>query len=150
MARNLTLPAPLMGRSATVLRCEGTGDGGLFTGILVRYLALAAVDERLPRRGPGHGRGARERHRRGLLGGPPHRVGRRNRLARQGGRILFSVRPELPARRSYPAGAAVELSTQLQAWMVLEAAASIARCPPPNPQRITSRNSFVIHVILIT
>ena len=52
VARSLTLAAPLMGRSATVLRCEGTGDGGLFTGILARYLALAAVDERLPP-GPG-------------------------------------------------------------------------------------------------
>ena len=110
-------------------------------------------------------------------------------LARKGGRILFSVRPELPARRSYPAGAAVELSTQLQAWMVLEAAASIAgrsdptapddaerdrragrdsrdgaggtggagrgaarrRNHPRNPRPgIKSRNSFVIHVILIT
>ena len=48
VARNLTQPAPLLGRTAAVLRCEGTGDGGLFTGILVRYLALAAVDERLP------------------------------------------------------------------------------------------------------
>ena len=52
------VPAPLLGRTAAVLRCEGTGDGGLFTGILVRYLALAAVDERLPGRNPGHG-GAR-------------------------------------------------------------------------------------------
>src|SRR5215217_5686721 len=33
-----------------VLRCEGTGDGGLFTGILCRYLALAAADPRLPRK----------------------------------------------------------------------------------------------------
>src|SRR6476661_2071413 len=31
-----------------VLRCDGTGDGGLFTGILARYLALAARDVRLP------------------------------------------------------------------------------------------------------
>jgi predicted alpha-1,6-mannanase (GH76 family) len=40
--------------------------------------------------------------------------------------MVFSARPEVPAALSYPAGAAVELSTQLQAWMVLEAAASIA------------------------
>ena len=140
VARNLTLPAPLMGRSATVLRCEGTGDGGLFTGILVRYLALAAVDERLPAGGPDDGRDARQRHRRGLLGGPPHRVGSKEPLARKGGRILFSARPELPARRSYPAGAAVELSTQLQAWMVLEAAASITgRSGPADAGRLQER-----------
>jgi predicted alpha-1,6-mannanase (GH76 family) len=125
VARNLTLPAPLMGRSATVLRCEGTGDGGLFTGILVRYLALAALDERLP---------AEARNTAAILVNDTAEAfweGRRivsaqEPLARKGGRILFSTRPELPARRSYPAGAAVELSTQLQAWMVLEAAASIA------------------------
>jgi predicted alpha-1,6-mannanase (GH76 family) len=35
------------------------------------------------------------------------------------------VFPEAPAGQVYPAGAAVELSTQLQAWMVLEAAAAV-------------------------
>ena len=47
-------------------------------------------------------------------------------LARRSSRLIFSALPELPARRSYPPGAAVELSTQLQAWMALEAAASVA------------------------
>jgi predicted alpha-1,6-mannanase (GH76 family) len=129
VARSLTLAAPLAGRSATVLRCEGTGDGGLFTGILVRYLALAARDARLPA-------GTRATAarlvtdtaeafwdgRRILPAGDP--------LARRGSRMVFSSRPELPARHSYPPGAAVELSTQLQAWMVLEAAAAITRKPP--------------------
>ena len=84
-------------------------------------------------------------------------------LARRGGRLVFSPRPELPARLSYPAGAAVELSTQLQAWMVLEAAArSPSRlprrtaaagptaAPATAPAAIRSCNSFVIDVILIT
>ena len=125
VARGLTLPALLVGRGATVLRCEGTGDGGLFTGILVRYLALAAVDGRLPAATRATAAAlvndtaeAFWEGRRILAAGDP--------LARQGGRILFSIRPELPARDTCPAGAAVELSTQLQAWMVLEAAASIA------------------------
>jgi len=125
VARGLTLPALLAGRGATVLRCEGTGDGGLFTGILVRYLALAAVDGRLPAATRATAAAlvndtaeAFWEGRRILAAGDP--------LARQGGRILFSIRPELPARDTCPAGAAVELSTQLQAWMVLEAAASIA------------------------
>ena len=125
VARTLTLSVALPGRSGTVLRCEGTGDGGLFTGILARYLALAAVDARLPA-------GTRAtaamlvndtaeafwEGRRVLSAGEP--------LARKGGRILFSTRPELPARHTYPEGTAVELSTQLQGWMMLEAAAAIA------------------------
>lgn len=125
VAANLTVSAPLLGRKGTVLRCEGTGDGGLFTGILVRYLALAAVDERLS---------AEVRATAALLVTDTAEafwegrrvVGAQEPLARRGTRLVFSARPELPARRSYPAGAAVELSTQLQAWMVLEAAASIA------------------------
>ncbi|MDF9751425.1 glycoside hydrolase family 76 protein [Arthrobacter sp. ES3-54] len=130
VARNLTHPAPLLGRTAAVLRCEGTGDGGLFTGILVRYLALAAVDERLP---------AETRATAAALVNDTAEAlweGRRilpaqDRLARPGSHLVFSDRTELPARRSYPEGAAVELSTQLQAWMVLEAAASIAAAPAP-------------------
>ncbi|MHA7223428.1 glycoside hydrolase family 76 protein [Arthrobacter sp. RHLT1-20] len=125
VARNLTLPAPLTGRTATVLRCEGTGDGGLFTGILIRYLSLAAVDERLP---------AGSRATAAMLVNDTAEAfweGRRivqaqEPLARRGARLVFSARPEVPARSSYPVGAAVELSTQLQAWMILEAAASIA------------------------
>ena len=50
-------------------------------------------------------------------------------LARWGSRLIFSAQPELPARHSYPPGSAVELSTQLQAWMILEAAAVISRKP---------------------
>ncbi|MFP5311745.1 MAG: glycoside hydrolase family 76 protein, partial [Actinomycetes bacterium] len=46
--RRLTVPVDSTGFGGTVLRCEGTGDGGLFTGILCRYLALAALDARLP------------------------------------------------------------------------------------------------------
>lgn len=128
VARSLTLPAPLTGRGATVLCCEGTGDGGLFTGILVRYLALAAADERLP---------AATRATAAMLVYDTAEAfweGRRivsaqEPLARRGGRLVFSSHPDVPARRRYPAGAAVELSTQLQAWMALEAAAAIGRRP---------------------
>lgn len=125
VTRSLTLPAPLLGRPATVLRCEGNGDGGLFTGILVRYLAQAAVDDRLPAEARTTAAAlvndtaeAFWEGRRILAAGDP--------LARRGSRLIFSILPELPARRSYPPGAAVELSTQLQAWMTLEAAAAIA------------------------
>lgn len=123
VARTLTRPR---GDAAGgyVLRCDGTGDGGLFTGILARYLALAAGDARLP----GSVRATAARlvldtadalwdGRRAVTPAEP--------LARHAGRLLFSVLPEKPAADTYPPGAAVELSTQLQAWMVFEAAAAI-------------------------
>ncbi|KUM36799.1 glycoside hydrolase family 76 protein [Arthrobacter sp. EPSL27] len=140
VARNLTLPATPAGGSAAVLRCEGTGDGGLFTGILVRYLALAASDPRLPV--------ATRSTAAALVTGTAEAFwqGRRivpagDPLARKGGRVLFSARPERPAHATYPEGAAVELSTQLQAWMVLEAAASIAGpAGLPGPGNITPSN----------
>jgi predicted alpha-1,6-mannanase (GH76 family) len=115
-------PAPSM-----VLRCDGTGDGGLFTGILTRYLALAANDPRLPRdvRSTAAGlvtgtAGALWSGRRLIAAGEP--------LARHGraGDPIFPFEPKRPASGTYPPGAAVELSTQLQAWMALEAAASVA------------------------
>jgi hypothetical protein len=38
---------------------------------------------------------------------------------------VFSKDPALPAKTTYPPGDRVQLSTQLQAWMTLEAAASV-------------------------
>ncbi|MGX9902285.1 glycoside hydrolase family 76 protein [Arthrobacter sp. SA17] len=123
--RELTQPAQTdTGRDLRVLRGEGTGDGGLFTGILARYLALAAADPQLPS-------ASRTiatqlvtdsaislwEGRRLIAAGEP--------LARYGGTMVFSLNPEIPAAVTYPPGAAVELSTQLQAWMILEAAATL-------------------------
>ncbi|HJW00128.1 MAG TPA: glycoside hydrolase family 76 protein [Arthrobacter sp.] len=130
VARSLTRPHGNMpGRQ--VLRCDGTGDGGLFTGILARYLALAAADARLP--GPVRTTAA------GLVLATADAFwdGRRpvtatEALARHEGKLLFSALPEEPAASTYPPGAAVELSTQLQAWMVLEAAATIKGAEPAN------------------
>jgi predicted alpha-1,6-mannanase (GH76 family) len=123
--RELTRPAQA-GNSLDlqVLRGEGTGDGGLFTGILARYLAMAGVDPRLP----ASSRTIASRlvtdtaeslweGRRLIAAGEP--------LARHGGTMVFSLNPEIPAAVTYPPGAAVELSTQLQAWMILEAAAQL-------------------------
>jgi predicted alpha-1,6-mannanase (GH76 family) len=144
VATHLTLPgAAITGQPATaadpksnpdagmVLRCDGTGDGGLFTGILTRYLALAATDRRLPRdvRTTAAGlvtgtAGALWAGRRGITAGEP--------LARNGrpGSPVFSSDPLRPAGVTYPPGAAVELSTQLQAWMALESAATAAAASP--------------------
>ncbi len=127
VARSLTRP---LGDAAgtRVLRCDGTGDGGLFTGILSRYLALAASDPRLP---------ATTRGTAGRLvldTAEAFWTGRRlitaaEPLARHQGMPLFSVYPETPAGTTYPEGSTVELSTQLQAWMVLEAAAKAGSAP---------------------
>lgn len=120
------------GQDLRVLRGEGTGDGGLFTGILARYLALAAADPRLP---------ATSRTQAFQLVTDTAEAlweGRRlivpgELLARYGGTMVFSVHPDQPAATTYPPNAAVELSTQLQAWMILEAAATIQN-PAGNTQ----------------
>ncbi|RAX46377.1 glycosyl hydrolase [Arthrobacter sp. AQ5-06] len=112
VAKQLTVP----GRP--VIRGEGGGDGGLFTGILVRYLALAVRDERLPA-------GIRTTAR-SLVTGTAEAFWA-GRTERDNGTAVFSPQPHRPAVQEYPPGAAVELSTQLQAWMTLEAAASLNR-----------------------
>ncbi|WP_416418090.1 glycoside hydrolase family 76 protein [Paenarthrobacter aromaticivorans] len=114
VARELTVPG------TQVIHGDGTGDGGLFTGILIRYLALAARDQRLQD-------SARDIAKvlvlstaqafwdgRQKSSGDPKSPG-----------LTFSPNPLRPASETYPAGTAVELSTQLQAWMTLEAAAAL-------------------------
>lgn len=99
-----------------VLRSHDGGDGGLFTGILARYLAAAAVDPRLPD-GPRtaaadllHATADALWAGRGSLDGRPV-------FARHAGRDTGAAQPP---------GTAVGLSTQLQAWLVFEAAARAA------------------------
>ena len=116
--RELTLPG------TQVIRGDGTGDGGLFTGILLRYLALAARDARLPaptrETARSLVRSTAEAFWAGRREDPNQAKSRRGTPA-----IVFSFDPQRPASETYPAGAAVELSTQLQAWMALEAAATL-------------------------
>jgi predicted alpha-1,6-mannanase (GH76 family) len=139
VARHLTVPGAgtdtgtgtaASEAGTSVLRCDGTGDGGLFTGILTRYLALAARDGRLPE--------ATRTTAAQLVTDTAAAfwAGRRTisadeALAKHGrpDSLIFSSEPALPARSTYPPGTAVELSTQLQAWMTLEAAAAIAAGP---------------------
>ncbi|MDO5735283.1 MAG: glycoside hydrolase family 76 protein [Propionibacteriaceae bacterium] len=98
------------GKQALVL--HGVGDGGLFTGILVRYLALAALDERLTAEV------------RGVAA----------ELIRVTGDFLWETRDAAQGLFTHSAGHAVhtpepgdrtELSVQVQAWMVMEAAARL-------------------------
>ncbi|GAA1353809.1 glycoside hydrolase family 76 protein [Falsarthrobacter nasiphocae] len=117
--------AHLTQRRSHVLTTHGTGDGGLFTGVLARYLALAATDERLPEA---------TRNRAALMvTTTADRLweGRGERWAKTGiitkpERVLvFPRTPGAMAAEEYPGQSVVELSTQLQAWMIFEAAAAI-------------------------
>ena len=117
-------------RSGSVLRCEGTGDGGLFTGILCRYLALAAADRRLSEATRSTAaRLVTDTAEAFWSGRRP--VGAGEAGAGREGRSVFSLHAVQPAAATYPPGAAVELSTQLQAWMALEAAAAVTAAAPP-------------------
>lgn len=102
---------------ARVLQAHGTGDAGLFTGILARYLAQAAVSPALAEP---------SRRTAALLVDATAQAFWEGR-GKRADWLLFSSRPLLPAAESYPGGSPVELSTQLQAWMVLEAAARVRR-----------------------
>lgn len=95
------------------LRTHGGGDGGLFTGILARYLAQAAISTFLPE----HTRTTAQ----ALITTTAHALweGRREREA-GGRRSTVLVFPAAPGEDA--GEGPVELSTQLQAWMVFEAA----------------------------
>jgi predicted alpha-1,6-mannanase (GH76 family) len=104
-----------------VLRGRGGGDGGLFAGILARYLAQAAL--RLP---PSPATAtARE-----LVVGSALAAWRNRALARSG--PLFGPEWSQPAQVPRSAGhrrVERDLSVQLSGWMVLEAAALLERTP---------------------
>jgi predicted alpha-1,6-mannanase (GH76 family) len=105
-----------------VLRGRGGGDGGLFAGILARYLALAAV--RLPALGaPRAGAAARR-----LVVASAEAAWRNRAIARGG--PLFGPEWSQPAqvpRSARHQRVERDLSVQLSGWMVLEAAAMLER-----------------------
>ncbi|MEP6632410.1 MAG: glycoside hydrolase family 76 protein [Lapillicoccus sp.] len=105
--------------SEGVLRTHGDGDGGLFTGILVRYLALAAGEPRLAEETKQLAESMVTRTAEAFWAGRAGRVVRRADDV-----VVFSPDPLRPA--STDPSVTVELSTQLQAWMTLEAAAVVA------------------------
>ncbi len=119
--RHLTVDAhdAALGRP---LRGDGGGDAGLFMGILARYLTLAALDPSLR---PEAGDTARRLvldTAEALWRGAERHPGTRGEAY-----WTFPQKPGQAASDEYPRGRRVELSTQLQAWMVLEFAHELTR-----------------------
>ncbi len=110
IAEHLVRPA------SRVLITHQGGDGGLFTGILTRYLALAANDTRLPEQTR---RVAAE-----LVTATADNLwkGRERRGWKGRAVTIFPQDTSLKAPKHQDT---VELSTQLQAWMALEAAHAV-------------------------
>ncbi|MGQ0717569.1 MAG: glycoside hydrolase family 76 protein [Pseudonocardiales bacterium] len=105
---------------AGVLRGHGGGDGGLFTGILARYLALAAAAA------PAGGIAAR-------LVLDSAEAAWANRIIADGGPV-FGPQWTVPAQPPRPGLAERDLSVQLSGWMLLEAAAALSDSPGPSCQ----------------
>ena len=103
-----------------LLRTHGAGDGGLFTGILSRSLALAATTGGLAP-GARAAAGALVTSTADALWHGRDLRGRDHATAVS----VWSPDPDVAARVGQPPGARIELSTQVQAWTLLEAAASV-------------------------
>ncbi len=104
---------------AGVLRGHGGGDGGLFTGILARYLALAVA--RLPA-------GSRSGQTAARLVLDSAQAAWDHRGIAAGGPV-FGPQWTVPAQQPGPGLPERDLSVQLSGWMLLEAAAGLSGRP---------------------
>ncbi|WP_323095663.1 glycoside hydrolase family 76 protein [Intrasporangium sp. YIM S08009] len=124
--------APDASGGRRVLRTHGAGDGGLFTGILARYLALAADTDQLDAAARATASRLVRNTADALWDGrdPSRHTGLHHALltGRRGAAVatVFSPDPTRPASEALPDADPLELAPQLQAWTVLEAAARLA------------------------
>ena len=117
-----------------VLHSGSDGDGALFTGILVRYLAQAAMSTMLSPEARslasalvyGSARAVWEGRREFDPTLPLNEPGIDPNEIRDRAVAIFSPKFTVSARDALAAGKPVELSGQLQAWMTLEAAAHLS------------------------
>jgi predicted alpha-1,6-mannanase (GH76 family) len=108
------ISARMVGPDGVIAGFDDGGDGGLFNGILVRYLADAAL-------------------RRPELAAAAGRIVLASAAAAWEGRVEVAGGPVFAqdwrrrARVPRPARAEADLSVQLSAWMLLEAAGAVQR-----------------------
>ena len=122
------------GTAIRVLTTKGSGDGGLFTGILARNLADTSTNPELDAASRATARELVLNTARILWEGrrefdpdlPLNEFGIDVNEIRGESIALFSPDVTAHTSESLVPGRAVELSSQLQAWMILEAAARIA------------------------
>ncbi len=110
VADHLTLPG------TRVLKTHGSGDGGLFTGILVRYLALVATDAR-------PSSDTRQVAAELVIDTAENLW--EGRVTRGWRHVPVTCFPQDTSIEHGEVGERVELSTQLQAWMSFEAAQQV-------------------------
>lgn len=127
-AREFTVEGP---HSLPVLKGQGGGDAGLFTGILARYLGEAAASSQLEPTARMTARALVAATADALWDGRREfdpdvdfsRPGVTAQTVDHETVAVFSPEPSRHANDTQRTGAPVELSTQVQAWTVLEAAA---------------------------
>jgi predicted alpha-1,6-mannanase (GH76 family) len=122
-ARTITAVAEHLAEDG-ILPGKGAGDGGLFAGILARYLALAAI--RLPALGS---RASLVAETASWLVYTTAEAAWRNRAVARSGPLFGPEwkQPAVPPRSAHDPRLERDLSVQLSGWMLLEAAALLER-----------------------
>jgi predicted glycosyl hydrolase len=122
------------GARRRILISHGDGDGGLFTGILVRYLGMAASSPLLSDEARALASSLIYSTARALWEGrrefdpnlPMNELGIDPNEIRGRALVQFSPRFTQATSEALKPGVPVEFSTQLQAWIILETAARLA------------------------